>query len=137
MLFFGLQKQANRSDCGLFAIANAVAICNGQSPEFLNYNTNVMRKHLAGLLEDGVFRHFPASKGSVKQTTKRSEVLKVFCTCRLPEKERMIACDNCGEWFHESCLGSMIPPELWSDCSYKWTCELARYCFLMYFALPT
>ena len=78
------------------------SLCNGQSPEGLNYDTNVMRKHLAGCLEDKVFRHFPARKRTVKQETKRSEVLKVYCTCRLPEGgERMIACDNCGEWYHE------------------------------------
>ena len=115
MLFFGLQKQPNHYDCGLFAIANAC----------LNYDTKVMRKHLAGCLEDKVFRHFPASKRSVKQETKRSEVLKVYCTCRLPEGgERMIACDNCGEWYHESCLKSVIPSEAWTACSYKWTCDL-------------
>ena len=59
-----------------------MAICNGQSPEGLNYNTKVMRKHLAGCLEDEVFRHFPASKRSFKQET---EVVKVYCTCCLPE----------------------------------------------------
>ena len=101
-----------------------MAMCNGQSPEGLNYDTKVMRKHLAGCLEDKVFRHFPASKRSVKQETKRSEVLKVYCTCRLPEGgERMVACDNCGEWYHESCLNSMIPSEAWTDCSYKWICD--------------
>ena len=51
MLFFDLQKQPNLSDCGLFAIANAMAICNGQSAEVLKYDTKVMRKHLAGCLE--------------------------------------------------------------------------------------
>ena len=30
-------------------------------------------------LEDKVFRHFPPSKRSVKQKTKRSELLKVYC----------------------------------------------------------
>ena len=117
--------QPNRYDCGLFAIANAMAICNGQSPESLNYDTKVMRKHLAGCLEDKVFRHFPARKRNVKQETKRSEVFKVYCTCRLPEgEESMIACDNCGEWYHESCLNRMIPSEAWIDSSYKWTCDL-------------
>ena len=51
MLFFDLQKQPNPHDCGLFAIANTMAICNGQSPEGLNYNTKVMRKHLVGCLK--------------------------------------------------------------------------------------
>ena len=101
MLFFGLQKQPDHHDCGLFAIANAMAICNGQSPDGLNYNTKVMRKHLAGCLEDKVFHHFPASKRSYKQKTKRSEVHKVYCTCRLPDGgEGMIACDNLCQWYH-------------------------------------
>ena len=57
-----------------------------------------MRKHFSECLKDKVFRHFPASKGSVKQETKRSELFKVYCTCHLPEgEERMIACDNCHE----------------------------------------
>ena len=69
--------QPTPCDCGLFAIANAMAIRNGQSPESLNYDTKVMRTHLAGCLEDKVFRHFPARKRSVKQETKRLEVFKV------------------------------------------------------------
>ena len=72
VLFFDLQKQPDLHDCDLFAIANAMAICDGQSPEDLNYSTKVMRKHLAGCLVDKVFRHFPATKRSVKQETKRS-----------------------------------------------------------------
>ena len=104
MLFFGLQKQPN---CGLFAIAKGI------------------RKQVAGCLEDKVFRHFPASKRSFKQETKRSKVLEVYCTCCLPEGgERMITCDNCGEWYHESCLNSVIPSEVWTDCNYKSTCGL-------------
>ncbi len=34
------QYQKGYSDCGLFAIANAVAICNGLSPEYLKYDQN-------------------------------------------------------------------------------------------------
>ena len=78
-------------------------------------------KHLAGCLEDKVF---PASK-RFKQETKRSEALMYSCTCRLPAGgERMIACDNCGEWYHENCHNSVIPSEAWTDCNYKWTCDL-------------
>ena len=50
-----LQKQSNHSDCGLFAIANAMALCNGQTPEHLYYDIKGMRQHLAGCLEDKVF----------------------------------------------------------------------------------
>ena len=72
------------------AIANAMAICNEQSPEIVHYDTKMMRQHLAGCLEDQVFHHFPARERFLKV-----EVLKVYCTCHLPEGgERMIACDN-------------------------------------------
>ena len=58
----------------------------------------------------------------------------------------MIACDNCGEWYHESCLYSMIPSDAWTDCStvtsgnvisvsYYFICF---YTFIiLYFALQT
>ena len=72
MLLFDLKI----TDCGLFATANAMAICNGQSPEVLKYNTKVMRKHLAGCLEDKVLHHFPASNRSVKQKTSKSEEIR-------------------------------------------------------------
>ena len=101
-----------------------MALCNGQIPEHLYYDIKGMRQHLAGCLEDKVFRHFPARKRKVSQETKKSEAIKVYCSCRLPEGgERMIACDNCGEWYHENCLNNVIdiPSSVWTDSSYKWT----------------
>jgi len=73
VFFFGLPKQPNHHDCGLFAIANAV--CNGQSPEGLNYSTKVMRKHLAGCLEGKVFCHFPASQEVLNRKQKGQALL--------------------------------------------------------------
>ena len=50
---------------------------------------------------------------------------KYFTACCSPAGgERMIACDNCGEWYHESCHNSVIPSEAWTDGNYKWTCDL-------------
>ena len=48
-----------------------MAICNEQSPESLHYDTKMMRQHLAGCLEDQVFRHFPASKRTISQEMKK------------------------------------------------------------------
>ena len=130
MLFFDLQKQPYLFVCSPFAIANTMAIRNSQSPEVLKYDTKVMRKHLAECLEDKVLCHSPASKRSVKQKTRKSEVIKVYCHCRLPEGgERMIACDNCGEWYivsrshtHESEARARI----WLQ-AYNGFCSAARY----------
>ena len=106
-----------------------MALCNGQTPEHLYYDIKSMRQHLAGCLEDKVFRHFLARKRKVSQETKKSEAIKVYCSCRLPEGgERMIACDNCGEWYHKNCLNSVIdiPSSVWTASSYKWTCHLCN-----------
>ena len=51
-MYIGFQKQPNSTDCGLFSIANAMAIINEQEPELLNYDVGFMRRHLAGCLED-------------------------------------------------------------------------------------
>ena len=55
--FLLLQKQTNMSDCGAFAIAFAMAICNRQRPELLCFDITKMRRHLYNCLEDGLMRH--------------------------------------------------------------------------------
>ena len=84
-----LQKQTNMSDCGVFAIAFAMAIYNRQWPELLWF--------------DGLMRHFPASHRKRCHETTRTEMVKVFCKCRRQEKGKMICCDRCLEWYHSTC----------------------------------
>ena len=120
-LCFFVQKQHNYSDCGVYAIANAIAICIDEQPECLLYDTQFMRRHLAGCFEDDMMRHFPATKRSIRKKT-RCEVMPVFCICRMPEEhgEKMISCDRCGEWFHDKCI--TIPKEAWTNSDYQWHC---------------
>lgn len=40
------QKQQGGVDCGLFAIANAISLCEGKDPGMLTYDQSTMRKHL-------------------------------------------------------------------------------------------
>ena len=89
------QKQPNSDDCGLFSIANAMAIINEQEPELLNYDVDMMRRHLAGCLEDEMIRHFPAKKRSLRKMTRKTETMGIYCVCRMPEEagKRMICCD--------------------------------------------
>lgn len=117
------QKQPNCSDCGLFAIANAMAIVNGQNPELLHYDVGVMRKHLAGCLEDRVITHFHAKKRATRKMTRRTEVMKVYCVCRMPEEggEKMISCDTCQQWFHDQCVS--VPTQAWLDKDFVWKCS--------------
>ena len=103
MHFLLLQKQTNMSDCGVFAIAFAMAICNRQRPELLCFDITKMRRHLYNCLEDGLMRHFPASHWQRRHET-RTKIVKVFASqCRLQEEGKMICCDRCLEWYHTIC----------------------------------
>ena len=68
---------------------NAMAISNSQSPEGLNYNTKVTKKHLAGCLEDKVFHHFPATKEVLnrKQKDQKHSRFTVPAVCLKVERE--------------------------------------------------
>ena len=57
-----MQLQRGGSDCGLFAIASATAICNGQYPESIQFDQSQMRPHLLKCLEDKLLLPFPSTK---------------------------------------------------------------------------
>ena len=117
-----MQKQHNYSDCGLYAIANAMAIWSEQQPECLTYDIQGMRRYLAGCFEDNLMHNFPAKKRNMINMTKSCEVMSVFCICKMPEEdwEKMISCDCCGEWFHDKYIH--IPAEAWTNSNYLWQC---------------
>ena len=48
-------------DCGLFAVANATALCIGDDPTSLVYNQDEMRDHLLSCLETETMAVFPHS----------------------------------------------------------------------------
>ena len=53
------RKQLGGADCGVFAIAYAVDILEGNNPERIRYEQTKMRKHLVECLEAGKFTPFP------------------------------------------------------------------------------
>ena len=54
-----MQQQTGASDCGLFAIATATAICNGQKPENIQFDQIQMRQHLlTSLYTKSFYFHF-------------------------------------------------------------------------------
>ena len=54
-----VQRQGNGVDCGVFAIAFAVELAFGESPEKKLLEPNSMRNHLSGCLKKGEFSLFP------------------------------------------------------------------------------
>lgn len=97
------QFQKGKSDCGVFAIAYATDLCFGNDPASCLYEQNKLRSHFMDCLKSEHLTPFPSSTKKVeKPTIKR---ISVYCICRLPDngEEKMIRCNQCREWFHQSC----------------------------------
>ena len=57
-----VQRQSGGSDCGLFAIANATALCGGLDPHLQNFEQSKMREHLKMCLFRNRLECFPESR---------------------------------------------------------------------------
>ena len=60
--FMNVHIQAGGSDCGLFSIANAIALAFGHSPGRFQYDQQQMRQHLWKCFQDGQIALFPVKK---------------------------------------------------------------------------
>ena len=126
-----VQRQIGSSDCGLFSIAFAIALCQGQDPSTLQFNQSLMRSHLKSALEAGILTQFPTREANTKRRHRiyASTRVDVYCVCRAPwsrldsSKGGMIQCHSCNEWFHEACVN--LSNSLQSvPIKFKWICEL-------------
>lgn len=103
-----VQKQNNGSDCGLFAIAAATALCEGKSPQRYHWKIEEMRGHLADCIQIGQLSIFPFSSKTRRCNMDLNPMadIRVYCYCRQPRSEKkMIACGDCLQWFHRECCG--------------------------------
>ncbi len=122
-LFFTVhevQQQAEGFDCGLFAIANAAAVCEGIEPGTVTYNQKLMRPALIHSIQTDDISSFVKTisksvpTGNPQQPLYQWEV-KVYCTCRLPPDGRpMVECTECKQWFHEHCVSGDIVGQTWT-----------------------
>ena len=106
-----IQKQNNVSDCGLFAIATATALCEGKSPNKYIWKVNNMRSHLANCFRVGNMSMFPFSSETRRCTDNLNKIMSipVYCYCRQPRTKReMIYCKECLQWFHTECCDAPI-----------------------------
>ena len=96
-----IQKQPNGSDCGLYVIANALAVCLGKNPCKIKWTNSLMRSHFRSCLENRKLTMFPAASEQRKvedEVTKNYEFVLFGCW-----RKRMAQCRKCGEWFHHDC----------------------------------
>lgn len=116
-----MQYQIGGSDCGLFAIASACTLCNGQEPASFKYDQNVMRQHLLSGFQNKILTPFPAKLRRCVKSVRRMENIKVYCECRLPDNgEKMVQCFKCKEWFHTKCVRLS---EMFLNSNQLWNCR--------------
>ena len=90
-----VQQQHGSVDCGLFAIANIVALCFGYEPNKILFRQDRIRNHLFSCLEAGQFSLFPFDVNTRPKRNKTQKI-RVYCTCRHPhDGTKMIKCVNC------------------------------------------
>ena len=103
-------KQSGGSDCGLFAVAFATAICYSINPSTLVFSQSGMRNHFIHCIHDKKMTLFPnAAAKSEKSACLRKISKPLFCVCRMPDTfdSNTIECYTCKELFHRTCV---MPP---------------------------
>lgn len=101
-----VSKQYGTSDCGLFAIANATALCQGLDPASWKYDQPKMRAHLLLCYFNSCMSSFPGSSRGTQRDPVKVQDVPIYCSCRRPhrqQQEEMIECNTCSEWYHEEC----------------------------------
>ena len=90
------QQQRKSNNCGLFSIAAAVHVANGDDVSSITFDESQMRSHLITCFEEGKLSPFPKSTAAVERVRLSHIVIPVNCECRMPDsKEEMVACDGC------------------------------------------
>ena len=120
-----VQQQTGCVDCGLFAIAYAMEICQGRRAERANFKQKIMRNHLFKCISKQKMLSFPKIKlETVIRKPKMSKVISIelFCFCNMPESydQKMVQCCKCYEWIHFACAGKDIQKKVKGT----WKCSL-------------
>ncbi|XP_078695111.1 polycystin-1-like protein 2 [Branchiostoma floridae x Branchiostoma belcheri] len=113
-----VQRQKNAVDCGLFAIAWAVDIAQGQDVSSIAYDDKEMRSHLVKCFEQGRLTRFPHLTSQRKKVG-LTRVSRISLVCRCKQEEglgRIEACRACQRIFHVSCLPVNPPSDDTWEC---------------------
>ena len=122
--YMDTQMQCGSTDCGIFAIAFATALANGEQPGGFHFEQPRMRKHLMHCLEARYLSAFLVTRRRRRAAkVKLSSTIHVYCSCRMPEQAgiTMIQCSICKEWFHVGVCVDVPTQAL--DSATKWFCN--------------
>ena len=125
-----VQRQSGLSDCGIFVIAFATALCMGIDPYTLNIDQNKSRIHLLKCFEQKNISAFPLTERPWRITGKRvatTKTVKLFCVCHMPYKKDDLAtpmaqCFKCMKWYHQRCVE--ISSIIFKDKDADFVCKL-------------
>ena len=112
IIWVDCDKQRNGMDCGIYAIANMVALATGNyDPIGVSYNQSDMRPHLLRCLERCEMKEFPTKRARRKRIslsgTLHSCLFRIICTCKMPDDSTKFTwqCTTCKKWYHPKCQG--------------------------------
>lgn len=116
-----VQQQKGPDDCGMFSIAFAIEVCEGNDPQLLRkFSQRQMRSHLYKCLQLMKLKPFPKESSKCLHCEVNLFHMKVFCLCRMPEEfdTDMVECSKCEIWYHYRCVG-LVENETVPD---DWVC---------------
>lgn len=119
-----VQSQQGAADCGLFAIAFAVALCLGNNPQKMVFNQDKMREHLVDCIESQNFTNFPFS---VNTNWRKKRIVStkenILCRCRGIYDSEMVQCSECALWFHLRCISESVRKAVEKDSNFQYKCD--------------
>lgn len=106
-------KQTGHSDCGLYALAFATAICHGDNPSNIIFSQKMLRGHLAECIRKGKITMFPTSGYRVPNQPKCILRVPLVCHCRMPSDSglELAYCTGCKKWIHSICDDGPSPAQ--------------------------
>lgn len=112
IMWVDCDKQRNGMDCGIYAIANLVALATqAYDPIGVSYDQAGLRPHLLKCLEAGELTAFPVKRARRKRKslsgTLHSLLFRTICSCRMPDDTTKFTwqCTSCKKWYHPKCQG--------------------------------
>ncbi|KAK2145456.1 hypothetical protein LSH36_680g00013 [Paralvinella palmiformis] len=111
ILWADVKRQNNSVDCGVHAIAAAVALCHGIDPSTCDWQYERMRSHLSCCFEAGEIRPFPVRECGRQPGSPARSMIRIHCPCGLPVREdddKTWRCSSCLELFHQKCVIKLI-----------------------------
>ena len=126
-----VQRQVGSSDCALFSLAFATALCMGEDPHATSFIQAALRPHLGMCFESQKILGFPTPVWSRRLGRNRvlhEEKVEIYCVCRLPwdrhdlKRGALVHCTQCKEWYHMFCMD--ISQDVIDNPTSGYTCKL-------------